>query len=128
MIELRPRETVILAVDFARMVAWYQETLGFELLELFEDDFHYAVLATPSGIKIGIAVAGEVGAEPGDRSKNTTLLQVEVDDVADFFAHLEKSGGATTFGPSLDEKGKFWFGGFADIEENPFWVVDKNCP
>jgi len=128
MIEIRPRETVILATDFDALVAWYRDGLGFAVTDLFEDDFHYCSLETPSGIKVGIASAAEMGVEPVDRSKNTVILQFEVDDLAEFFAQLEQVGAVITFGPSFDENGEFWFGGFSDPEGNPCWVVDKNCP
>ena len=128
MIEIRPRETVILASDFKSLVAWYRDVLGFKVVQLFEDGYHYAYMESASGIKIGIASAEEMGVVPADRSKNTVILQVEVDDVQQFFAHLEEAGGAVTFGPSFDKKSEFWFGGFADPEGNPCWVVDKNCP
>jgi predicted enzyme related to lactoylglutathione lyase len=128
MMEIRPRETVILATDFDALVAWYRDGLGFAVTDLFEDDYHYCTLKTPSGIKIGIADAKEMGVVPVDRSKNTVILQFEVDDLAEFFGHLEQVGGAITFGPSFDKNGEFWFGGFSDPEGNPCWVVDKNCP
>ena len=57
-----------------------------------------------------------------------SILSNELDDVQQFFTHLEETGGAVTFGPSFEEKGQFWFGGFADPEGNPCWVVDRNCP
>jgi predicted enzyme related to lactoylglutathione lyase len=126
--EIRPRETVILAADFPSLVAWYRDVLGFKVVQQFEDGYHYAYMETASGIKIGVGSAEEMGVVPVDRSKNTVILQVEVDDVQRFFAHLEGTGGAATFGPSFEKKGQFWFGGFADPEGNPCWVVDKNCP
>jgi len=126
--EIRPREAVILAADFPSLVAWYRDVLGFKIVDQFEDGYHYACMETASGIKIGIGVAEEVGVIPAERSTNTVVLQVEVDDIPQFFAHLEAAGGAVTFGPSLDDKGKFWFGGFEDPEGNPWWVVDKDCP
>ena len=128
MIDIRPRETVILASDLSTLVNWYQDILGFQVTQLFEESFHYACLETPSGIKIGIGSAAEMGVEPTDRSRNTVVLQFEVDDLAEFFDHLQQSGGAVTFGPSFDKEGEFWFGGFSDSEGNPTWVVDKNCP
>ena len=128
MIEIRPRETVILAADFQLLVTWYQDVLGFTVTDLFEDDYHYCCLETPSGIKIGIGSAAEMGVKPTDRSMNTVILQFEVDDLAEFFAQLKAAGGTVTFGPSRDEKDKFWFGGFSDPEGNPCWVIDKNCP
>lgn len=125
---IRPRESVILAKDFSALVAWYKDVLGFSITKLFEEDFHYCNLETQSGIKIGIADAMEMGVEPDDRSKNTVILQFEVEDVKEFFAHLDQKGCSTAFGPSFSEKDNFWFGGFKDLEGNPCWVVDKNCP
>ena len=66
--------------------------------------------------------------EPGDRARNTVVLQLEVDSVQDLFTHLEANGATITSGPSHDADAGFWFGGFADPEGNPIWVVDKNCP
>lgn len=128
MVEIRPRETVILASNFSDLVHWYRDALGFTVIKLFEDDYHYCNLETPSGIRIGIADAAEMGVVPVDRSSNTVILQLEVDDLQEFFASLKQSGASIANGPSFDEKGGFWFGGFADPEGNPCWVVDKNCP
>jgi predicted enzyme related to lactoylglutathione lyase len=127
-VEIRGRETVILASDFRRLVEWYREVLGFSVTSLFEEDYHYCNLETVSGIRIGIGDAKEMGVKPVDRGCNTVLMQIEVDDVKVLFEHLAEAGGTKLFGPSFDEKGSFWFGGFADIEGNPIWVVDKNCP
>ena len=126
--EVRPRETVILADDFKTLVDWYHEVLGFEVSKLFEDGFHYANLITSTGIRIGIADAKEMGVEPGDRSRNTVVVQIEADSVQDLFAHLRARGATITSGPSQDADVGFWFGSFADPEGNPIWVVDKNCP
>ena len=128
MVDIRARETVILATDFSALVSWYARVLGFTIVKLFEDGFHYCNLETPSGIKIGIADAKEVGVHPADRQNNAVVLQIEVDDLKQFFAHLEQAGASITKGPAYDEGGGFWFGGFADLEGNPIWVVDKNCP
>ena len=128
MIEISPRETVILASDYDSLVAWYRDVLGFEVVQRFEEGYHYCNLETPSGIRIGIGSAGEMGVEPIDRSRNTVLLQVQVESVQEFFEHLQKQGGSVTFGPMFEEKAGFWFGGFADPEGNPCWVVDANCP
>ena len=126
--EVRPREIVILAADFSSLVAWYRDVLGFKVVRLFEEEYNYAYMETASGIAIGIGSAPEMGIAPEDRGKNTVILQVEVDDVAVFCAHVEAGGGTATFGPSFDKNGQFWFGGFADPEGNSCWVVDKNCP
>ena len=125
--EIRPRETVILASDFTSLVAWYQDVLGFTASRLFEGEYHYCNLETPTGILIGIGDATEMGVEPVDRSQNTVILQFEVEDVQAFFTHLQKHGVSITMGPSFDKEG-FWYGGFTDPEGNPCWVVDGNCP
>jgi len=128
MVKIHPRETVILATDFSALVTWYRDVLGFSVVKLCEDSFHYCNIETPSGIKIGIADAEEMGVVPDDRRTNTVILQFEVDGIQDFFAHLEQTGASITNGPSFDEQGCFWFGEFSDPEGNPCWVVDKNCP
>jgi uncharacterized glyoxalase superfamily protein PhnB len=128
MMELRPRETVILADNFSNLVAWYRDSLGFKVVQLIEEGFHYCNLETPSGIRLGIADAAEMDVVPHDRASNTVVLQFEVDDVKEFFAHLEKAGASITNRPQFNAESAFWFGSFADPEGNPCWVVDKNCP
>jgi len=126
--EIRPRETVILASSFSELVDWYCNVLGFTVTQLHEEEYHYCNLETPTGIQIGIADAKEMGVVPQDRSQNTVLLQIQVANVQELFTHLQQAGCKTTFGPSFDQQGQFWFGGFSDLEGNPIWVVDENCP
>ena len=128
MLALRPRETVILAEDFSALVNWYRDVLEFTIVASFSDAFHYACLETPSGIKIGIASAQEMGVVPGDRSGNTVLLQFEVDELHAFFVDLKQAHVTVTFGPAQDKQDSFWYGGFEDPEGNPIRVVDRNCP
>ena len=126
--DVRAREPVIFAGDFSPLVAWYVRALGFAVTRLEEERYHYANLESPAGVKLGIADAREMGVEPGDRSRNTVVLQFEVPDVRAFLSLVGESGGRVTFGPSQDADDGFWFGGFADPEGNPFWVVDETCP
>jgi len=126
--ELSPREVVILADDYDALVGWYVEVLGFRIARRFDEGYRYANLETETGLRIGIAPAVEVDVTPGDRAKNTVLLQVQVPDVRAFFEKLLEAGSIILFGPSFDRKGGFWYGGFADPEGNPIWVVDENCP
>ena len=128
MIEIRPRETVILAANFSLLVKWYQEVLGFRITQIFEDDYHYCNLETQSRIKIGISDAKEMGVVLRAREHNSVVLQFEVDDIQEFFQFLKKNGATITGGPSFDNNDQFWFGSFTDPEGNPYWVVDKNCP
>ena len=91
-------------------------------------NFITACLETASGIKIGITPATEVRVVEGGRSKNTVLLQLEVDDLHELLAHLRQADSVITVDPSRDKQHGFWFGGFADPEGNPIWAVDKTCP
>ena len=125
--KLHPRESVILADDLQALVDWYQQVLGFKVKQLFEEDYHYCYLENENGIQLGIADAKEMGVNPNDRKSNTVVLQFQVADVKDFLEHVDDEGGKITFGPSLDKKDNFWYGGFSDLEGNPFWIVDENC-
>lgn len=126
--DIVPRESVVFAENFSAMVAWYRDVLGFSIALLKEEDYHYCSLENENGVRIGIADALEMGVMPGERRHNTVVLQFQVPDLKEFFEHLQTNGGAVTFGPSFDENDGFWFGGFHDLEGNPFWVVDENCP
>jgi uncharacterized glyoxalase superfamily protein PhnB len=125
---LHPRETVIFANDFKKMIDWYQRVLGFKIKTLYEEDYHYCNLENETGIRIGIADSQEMSIQTHDRKNNTVILQVQVSDVKIFLNYLQDREGKITFGPSFDKKGEFWYGGFEDVEGNPWWVVDENCP
>lgn len=126
--DVGPREPVLLAEDFPRLLAWYRDTLGLEVVQLVEEGFHYAKLENAAGVRLGLASASEMGVVPGERARATFVPQFEVEDVAAFFEHLEARGARITGGPSHDPQGDFWFGGFADPEGNPCWVVSASCP
>ena len=61
-------------------------------------------------------------AHVGDR------FHLDADGVLTVTAKEESTGAKALFGPSFDKENNFWFGGFADPEGNPWWVVDKDCP
>ena len=123
-----PREPVVFAKDFQALVDWYKNVLSFKVTHLVDEDYHYCNLENESGIRLGIADAREMGVNPNDRKNNTVVLQFQVADVQSFLEYISKKGGTITFGPSLDKKDGFWYGGFSDLEGNPYWVVDENCP
>lgn len=127
--DVKPRETVVMAEDQAKLAEWYQKALGLSVKDkTITEEYTYYDLGNDHGLKVGIADAKKMGVTPADRKNNTVLLQVGVADLKAFFAHLSELGGAVTFGPSFDENGKFWYGGCEDPEGNPIWVVDFNCP
>ena len=128
MFPVSPRESVILAENYESLVAWYRDTLDLKVVSRHDEGFHYTHLENPAGVRLGIAVAEEMNVEPRERSRNTVLMQFEVNDVRAFLAHIEVSGGSASFGPSFNREEGFWFGAFADPEGNPFWIVDRNCP
>ena len=125
---IRPREHVILAEDFDRVVAWYRDILGFQIRRLFDEGIHYANLETDTGIELGIALASEVDVEPGDRSRNTVVLQFETDDVGGLLDHVAANAGTVVFGPAFNESDGFSYGAFADVEGNQCWLVSAACP
>ena len=126
--ELKLRETVILVEDFDAIIKWYCDVLGFSIITRFDDAFHYCNLVNDAGVKLGIALASEMQIKPEDRTKNTIILQFEVEDVKALFVHVETHGGSITGEASYSKKDDFWFGSFADPEGNSHWVVDSNCP
>ena len=125
---LKPQESVIFAEDFQAMVEWYKTVFQLKVTHQVDDEYHYCNLENEAGVQIGIADANEMGVTLGDRKNNSVVLQFQVEDVKLFFDYLQEHGGNIAFGPSFDEKDKFWFGGFFDLEGNPFWVVDENVP
>jgi predicted enzyme related to lactoylglutathione lyase len=121
-IPIRPRETVILARDFERLVTWYQTALDFRVLRRF-DELPYANLETAGGVAIGI------GAAPPDTPSTdaTVIAQIETDDVGVLLQRVLSAGGMIQ-GPERDAGGGFSFGSFRDPEGNNWWVVDAACP
>ena len=121
-IPIRPRETVILARDFERLVTWYQTALDFRVLRRF-DELPYANLETDGGVAIGI------GAAPPDipSTDATVIAQIETDDVGVLLQRVLAAGGMIQ-GPERDTGGGFSFGSFRDPEGNNWWVVDAACP
>ena len=122
------REPVIFADNFKAMIDWYVDVLDFTIVHLVEDHYHYCNLKNSQGILLGIADSKEMGVFPSERKNNTVVLQFEVKNVSKFSEYLKEKGSNITFGPSYDKKDGFWYGGFNDLEGNPYWIVDENCP
>jgi len=122
-VKLQLMNAVVMAEDYEKVRDWYIDALDLELEEEWTDDYHYAELVREGRLVIGIADAKEMDVAPGDRKNHAVVAQFNVADVKAFLARIVEKGGKVPFGPSHDEKGDFWFGGFTDIEGNPCWVV-----
>jgi catechol 2,3-dioxygenase-like lactoylglutathione lyase family enzyme len=96
------RAGAILAVaDFDASVRFYTEALGFGLVERYEDP-PYATLQL-AGTRLSIAEQGHPAEDrpnvelvsPGDPSRTSALLVIEVDDAGAAFEELTAAGVAT---------------------------------
>ena len=121
--KLQLLNTVLLAEDYAAMRDWYVAALGLTLKQEWTEDYHYAELVRDGRLVIGIADTKEMGVEPHRPRRNSTVMQLAVDDIEALFASVREHGG-TTQGPSYEEKEKFRFGSFSDPEGNNVWVVE----
>ena len=119
---VRPRELVLLARDFNRLVDWYVQTLGFKVLNRI-DELPYANLETEGGVRLGI------GSAPPDvtTSDATIVPQLETTDVSGLLLRVRTAGGLVD-GPHRDAAMGFDFGSFKDPEGNIWWVVDEKAP
>jgi predicted enzyme related to lactoylglutathione lyase len=123
-VKLELMNAVVMAEDYERLRDWYIDALELTLEEEWTEKYHYAELVKDGRLVVGIASAEEMGVAPRERKSATVVAQLNVDDVRGFLARVKEKGADVPFGPSFDENGKFWFGGFADIEGNPVWVVE----
>ena len=121
--KLELMNTVLLAEDYDRMRDWYIAALGLELEQEWSEDYHYAELVRDGKFVIGIADTHEMKVQPYAPRRNSTLMQLRVDDVEALFARVKEQGGEVQ-GPSFEEKEKFRYGSFTDPEGNSVWVVE----
>ncbi len=122
---LHLHDAVILAEDYAKLRDWWIQVVGLELQKEVTAHYHYAKLGLGGTLVLGIASAREMGAAPPTPRANAVVPQLRVEDVHAFLAGLRARGGVVGFGPSFDEEGGFWYGGFEDGEGNPVWVVSQ---
>ena len=115
--------SVLLAEDYTRLRDWYIAALGLELEKEWTEDYHYAELTRDGRRVVGIADCKEMKVEPHRERRSTTLMQLCTDDIEALFAGVKEHGG-TVHGPSYEEKEKFRYGSFTDIEGNDVWVVE----
>lgn len=116
---------VVLAEDYEKLIDWYVKTLNLNIKYQSKEGESYAELEHSGRLVVGIAKAEEMGVKPTTPRNNAVIIQLAVSDIRTLFDNVRKAGGRILFGPSLDEKGGYVYGGCADIEGNQIWVVEK---
>ena len=115
--------TVVLAEDYAQQRDWYIQALELELKQEWTEDYHYAELVRDGRYVVGIAAATEMRVEPHHPRRNTSVMQLQTDDIKALLARVAGHGGEV-HGPSYEAKEKFHYGSFRDPEGNEVWVVE----
>ncbi len=116
---------MILAEDYEKLIEWYIKTFDLTIKAKVEEGDEYTELEQAGKLVVGIAKADEMGVKPSTPRNNTVIIQFSMSDINKLFDKVRKTGGKILFGPSLDEKGRYLYGGFTDIEGNQIWVVEK---
>ena len=118
---------VVLAEDYEKLIDWYVETFNLNVICQTTEGESYTELEHSGKVVIGIARAHEMGLEPTTPRNNAVIIQLAVSDINSLFDTVRTTGGRILFGPSLDEKGGYVYGGCADIEGNHIWIVEKRA-
>jgi len=116
---------MVLAEDYEKLVAWYIKTFDLTVKYKVEGKENYTGLEHSGQPVVGIASAREIGVEPYTPRNNTVIIQLVVSDINLLFAKVKESGGKIRFGPSIDDKEGYLYGGFIDIEGNQIWAVEE---
>jgi predicted enzyme related to lactoylglutathione lyase len=124
--EISLLNAVILAQDYNNLVEWYKKTFALDIGTSVNEEYHYTELRKSGKFVIAIGDAKEMGVTPSEPRNNTLIAQFTVSDITIAFEKIRESGGKILFGPSYDEKWKFHYGGFNDIEGNQIWIVQNS--
>lgn len=117
--------SVVLAENYEELIDWYVKTFDLNIQSQTQEGEGYTELEHSGKLVVGIAKAHEMGVHPTTPRSNTVIIQLAVSDIDALFDNVQKTGGRILFGPSLDEKGGYVYGGCADIEGNQIWIVEK---
>lgn len=116
---------MILAENYEELVDWYIKTFDLAIKTRVEEEDEYMELGTSSEVLFGFARAKEMGVKPSTPRNNTVIIQLSVSDINELFHKVKKTGGRILFGPSLSKEQGYLYGGFADIEGNQIWVIER---
>lgn len=125
MMDIHLLNPVVLAEDYEKLIDWYVKTFNLNIQSQTKDGESYTELEYSGKLVVGIAKAEEMGVQPITPRSNTVIIQLAVSDIQTLFDNVRKTGGRILFGPSVDEKGGYVYGGCADIEGNHIWIVEK---
>jgi predicted enzyme related to lactoylglutathione lyase len=116
---------IILAEKYENLANWYIRTFDLKIKYKVEGKENYTVLEHAGQAVAGIAIAREMGVKPSAPRNNTAIIQFSVSDIRGLFERVCETGGKILFGPSIDEKEGYLYGGLLDIEGNQIWVVEE---
>lgn len=118
---------VILASDYEMLISWYLKVFNLEIYLQVKEGYDYTELGQSNRLIVGIAKTEEMGLVPTKPRNNSVIIQIAVSSLDKIFDTVSKSGGKVLFGPSIDEKEGFVYGGIADPEGNQIWIVEKDA-
>ncbi len=124
-VNIRFLNAYILAEDFKKLSGWYEKTFELDRGLTVEEDYLSMELRKNGKFVIAFADSKEMGITPYYDRQNTVIAQLAVSNVKECLERVSQCGGKALFGPSFDETGKFYYGGFSDIEGNQIWVVQE---
>ena len=116
---------MILAENYEELAEWYEKTFDLSIKTRVEEGDEYMELGTLSEVLFGFARAKEMGVKSSTPRNNTIIIQLAVSDINRLFDKVRKAGGRVLFGPSLSKEEGYLYGGFADIEGNHIWVIER---
>ncbi len=116
---------VVLAENYEELIQWYVKTFDLNIKYQTKEGENYTTLEQSGKTIIGIAKANEMGVKPTKPRNNAVLIQLSVTDVNQLFTKVKETGGKILFGPSIDSKEGYLYGGLADIEGNQIWIVEE---
>jgi catechol 2,3-dioxygenase-like lactoylglutathione lyase family enzyme len=118
---LELRSAAVAVTDRKRSAKWYQEKLGFRVID---DDEHWLTVGDRSGsFRLHLC---EMGAKPGAPPKrsevgNTGILLVTKEPVLRAYARLKKKGVKFSV-PAVERPHAGWVAKFLDPDGNEFWL------
>lgn len=123
--DLKLLNIVVFAEDFGQLVQWYMDALNLEIIYEERGEYSYTELGYDQQIVVGITPAKEMEHVPTKPRNNSAIMQLSVSDIKATFKQIEEQGGSILFGPTFEERNKFYFGGATDTEGNQIWFIQE---